>query len=501
MALDRSVPARDAGSGDPSGQWHETTPPRSVEARAPATVWRGLVVALVLAAVLGSSGHVPAAVGVVLAGTAAGQMTALAWSPWLRCLDLVERAVATGLRTVLLGIVFVVVVCPLWLLARLFRHDTLAVTTRTGGRPPAPTRPFARERSSLTVRRRLVVPAVVCTVLAIAIAGAALVSSTAGNGEPRRTALTRPHSLIAHEGLSWAPALFAEESELRNLYDPYLSVRQDDHQGRYINIVRGVRQSYRAETAPGGDALDVWFFGGSTLFGIGQRDDHTIPSEIVRLAEHDGLAIRAWNFGMSTYVNWQETVLLLELLQERPPPDLVVFYDGANDATVYVRDGTRWPSTFFAPDIERALIDDDALVSEPASRPDRRTEVRRVRDFLRALAAGARTADSAAAALGVPVRHFLQPVLGTKRPLTGHDEDAYDVMRAEPRFDQARWDVIRAQPLPEGLIDVTDALDGVTDPVYFDQVHTNELGAAAVARAMYVHLRPVLERLGAPAPG
>ena len=97
MALDRSVPARDAGSGDPSGHWHETAPPRSVDARAPATVWRGLVVALVLAAVLGSSGHVPAAVGVVLAGTAAGQMTALAWSPWLRGLDLVERAVATGL--------------------------------------------------------------------------------------------------------------------------------------------------------------------------------------------------------------------------------------------------------------------------------------------------------------------------------------------------------------------------------------------------------------------
>ena len=85
--------------------------------------------------------------------------------------------------------------------------------------------------------------------------------------------------------------------------------------------------------------------------------------------------------------------------------------------------------------------------------------------------------------------------------MTTHDRAAYRAMNAEPRFDQSRWDVIRAQPLPDGLIDVTDALDGVTDTVYFDQVHTHELGAAVVARAMYRHLRPVLERLEAAAPG
>lgn len=437
--------------------------------------------------------------GAVLAGTAGAQMTALAWAPWLRCLGGLERAIATGLRTLCLGVFFAVVVCPLSLVGRLVRHDPLAVTTRTSGRPPVPTRPYAWERSSLPVLRRVVAPALICLVM---VAAAFLVWPTGERDTaPTNTALTRPHALIAHEGDAWAPALFAEESELNNRYDPYVTFRPVDHEGRYINVEDGVRRSYRDIGPSAGGALDVWFFGGSTLFGIGQRDDHTIPSEIVRLAEHDGLAIRARNFGMSSYVNWQETVLFLELLQQRPPPDLVVFYDGANDATVYTRDGTTWPSNVFAPDLERTLVDKGAFIIPPDSVPDRRTEVQRVRDFLRALEAGGKTADHAAAALGVPVRHFLQPVLGTKRPMTTHDRAAYRAMRAEPRFDQSRWDVIRAQALPDGLIDVTDALDGVTDTVYFDQVHTNELGAAVVARAMYRHLRPVLERLETPAPG
>ncbi|MEZ5178669.1 MAG: hypothetical protein R2746_10425 [Acidimicrobiales bacterium] len=32
----------------------------------------------------------------------------------------------------------------------------------------------------------------------------------------------------------------------------------------------------------------MWFLGGSTMFGIGQRDDHTIESGFVRIADEAG---------------------------------------------------------------------------------------------------------------------------------------------------------------------------------------------------------------------
>lgn len=56
--------------------------------------------------------------------------------------------------------------------------------------------------------------------------------------------------------------------------------------------------------------LVVWFFGGSTMFGFGQRDEHTIPSEIVRSPAADGHRIEAVNVGTPTWAIWQEAAEL-----------------------------------------------------------------------------------------------------------------------------------------------------------------------------------------------
>ena len=57
-------------------------------------------------------------------------------------------------------------------------------------------------------------------------------STGARDTAPACTALTHPHALLAHEGDAWAPALFAEESEPGDRYDPYVTFRPADHEGR-----------------------------------------------------------------------------------------------------------------------------------------------------------------------------------------------------------------------------------------------------------------------------
>jgi hypothetical protein len=54
-------------------------------------------------------------------------------------------------------------------------------------------------------------------------------------------------------------------------------------------------------------------------------------------------------------------------------------------------------------------------------------------------------------------------------------------------------EVIRLSP---GTVDLTGALDGVTEPVFYDWAHTNELGARLVGEAMYARLRPALRSIG-----
>ena len=73
------------------------------------------------------------------------------------------------------------------------------------------------------------------------------------------------------------------------------------------------------------------------MFGLYQRDEHTIPSEFARLAEADGIPLRVVNYGSLAYVNWQEVLLLEQLVTGGSEPDLAVFYDGFNELVQPVR--------------------------------------------------------------------------------------------------------------------------------------------------------------------
>jgi len=69
-------------------------------------------------------------------------------------------------------------------------------------------------------------------------------------------------------------------------------------------------------------------FGGSTMWGSGAPDAHTIPSILQSLL---GENYDVYNFGEKGYVSTQELNYLLLLLAHDRKPDLVIFYDGVND--------------------------------------------------------------------------------------------------------------------------------------------------------------------------
>lgn len=75
----------------------------------------------------------------------------------------------------------------------------------------------------------------------------------------------------------------------------------------------------------------VFMFGGSTTWGAGARDEHTIPSELAKQLAAAGVAADVFNCGQLGYVSTQELIFLESELQRGNIPDLVVFYDGVND--------------------------------------------------------------------------------------------------------------------------------------------------------------------------
>ena len=446
-----------------------------------------------------------------------------------RVLHGVGVVVGLVLNWVLLGGLFLVVLFPAWLVARLGRWDTM----RPGGARPGRwqrlrRRPWDQNGSLSFVRevrptraRRLHGAVVVAVPVAVAllalgpfrttiqnavdsvpggrITDQAEVSADASNPtdgvwEVSGNGPNRDGDPLLAEREAWAPEALATHVEIGE-YDPNLIVRIRDVSTRYLNMHDRVRQSYTPDLSDG--ALDVWFFGSSALYGPSLiRDDHTIPSEIVHLAEAEGVPVRASNFAVSGYETWQQVMLMGQMLTERPDPDLVVFYGGFNDLHNYLTPGAPTEvSSVWASDVSRALDEAGASILPLDEGTIRRTDGWSPTNAATVYDRGIELATDILASRGIPFMNYLQPSLWTReRPEdlatlegVGTDEAYRDSYRRV-------YDAARAS-ITADVVDLSDALDDLPGVIYWDEVHHNEAANAVVAAAAYETLGPQLEAL------
>ena len=77
----------------------------------------------------------------------------------------------------------------------------------------------------------------------------------------------------------------------------------------------------------------IAFFGGSTIFSVTTRIEHSIPAIVGEALDPN--TAQALNFGVIGYSISAELALFLEIAR-RELPDVVVFYDGVNEVGRYV---------------------------------------------------------------------------------------------------------------------------------------------------------------------
>ncbi len=483
-----------------------------------------------------------------------------------RLTDRFQVAVGRVLTTIILSIFYVLVIVPVYLVLRLVRHDPLALGSsvtdasfwRTAVRrnPPLHTRPFTDERhppvapaaGSAVARGRLL--RVRAALGLLVLLAAADVGVGAGmdrlvtDADERAAApvnLQVP-DVAARQGEPWAQALFDElaRSYDDTRYHPFRGWTVPDYDGEYLQVVDEARTSYRAQDIDTERAVKVQFFGGSTTMGWFQRDEHTIPSEFARLAEADGIPVEVVNYGQPAYQNWQEVLLLQEVVTRGEAPDLAVFYDGSNelnaqflagpsDDPIHLQSRTiedrLEKSSASAPSGEglRRMYDGYADLSavhrlaraatakanstEPqavgpmespwpdqAVRPEERG-----RAAARLHRRGVDLAQSLGEGFGFETAFFWQPFVYTRGVAVEGEEDVIGSWGTDPAAWTAASDAARAGIHPS-VIDISDAFTDVDEPLYYDYVHTNERGAELVAKEMYDRLRPQLLELAQGAP-
>jgi lysophospholipase L1-like esterase len=147
-----------------------------------------------------------------------------------------------------------------------------------------------------------------------------------------------------YSGQPWTAQYFKSLSKVRERWYPYSYWKATPMTSPYLNIdADGNRRTWNKPHRADEKArplLRVFMMGGSTLWGTGVRDDHTLASLLAKhFSTNPAYDVEFTNLGQIGYVSTQELLLLYQMLRRGQRPDLVIFYDGVNDTYTAYQNG------------------------------------------------------------------------------------------------------------------------------------------------------------------
>lgn len=324
--------------------------------------------------------------------------------------------------------------------------------------------------------------------------------------------------ISVYDDANWAKDYFREfhESDVLS-YEPFLAWAREDYSGQHVNVEDGVRKTYNNVANPPA-SLELYAFGGSTMWGIGSRDEHTIPSYLSKIAEEHGMPLKVRNYAEKAYVNWQEIVHLSELCAQGDIPDLVIFLDGANDiytklqnpnmgrVHMNVRDFRRRFEKWHPDHHIRDWLRKYSMVHKIAGALgvgllQKRTATRRVtpagtEDVADAVVdiyrENVQFVRSLAEQYGFQVWFFWQPLVSTKAVLSKEEQKYTFAYKRLPDVNDAARERVRSERL---ALDLSDVFDDHLETQFIDWVHLGEEGNRILAQKIYEHIEPTLEIL------
>ena len=499
--------------------WHEIpelSPSTTADGMRSRRTLLQLLVILVVVGVLWSVGLRSHAVVVGVVGTT----LSIAVMRSARLAGVMVRIVNTVtqlMTTVVVATLHVFVFTPVGVYLRLRRRRPLGdsspsswttwIERTRGDASDLESRQFSRDVRGSTARVRTGVGGLVRACVAVAVVAAVL---NVAAGFVAQTLVETRTDARALASSPWWDEYAAELDSTSFRWHPLRGFKRQDFVGEYVNIRDGVRSSYQTTATFDAAPLRVHFFGGSTMFGTGQRDDFTIPSHVARLAEADGLPVRVTNHGQNGWVIWQSVAELELLLAAGEIPDIAVFYDGFNETLAQMNSPSPEPTFSQAQRVQQRLsgrtfrsilreawaeYEEYSLVHLAAERlvrgqggPARDPgELVRLEDQVVELHRGAvELVETLAEGYGFEVRFYWQP---TALDHVGEGEPDATAAVGAGFVRVHRGATERLEP---PVIDLTRVLDTDGGPFFYDVVHTNEAGAAVVAEAIYSDLESTM---------
>jgi hypothetical protein len=344
-----------------------------------------------------------------------------------------------------------------------------------------------------------------------------------------------PDSRVHADALAaapWRDRYFQElDASSQAEWRPFAVWRSRPFRGEFINVdARGLRRTWNLPPCgPDSHLPTILMFGGSTMWGVGARDDFTIPSAVahalVSVPEHPVCVV---NFGELGYVTSQELIALVSELRAGSRPRLVVFYDGDNDAFAAFQEGgagapqneahRREEFNLSTRPGEMVLLSVEKLVRHTGpyraleavgeriassgsggggdSESSVQVDAGLARAVVEAYASNVRMVETLGAEYDFQTLFYWQPLVFDKLHLTPYEAAEASRAAAFGQFLRLVEDAVKADPAlahDRHFHDIANLFAGEAAPLFIDFAHVSEEGSAIVATTLTPDVKIALD--------
>lgn len=304
------------------------------------------------------------------------------------------------------------------------------------------------------------------------------------------------------------------------VYEPYSLWKHSDKKTESFNVKNGYRVTWEPEADPNKTDFLVFMLGGSTTYCHASPDEFTIASILAKrlneASSNHRYVVR--NYGVAGFVSDNEVHLLIQLLRAGERPDAVIFYDGINDIRVKMARGydhafeAAFRQNLFRParmgwsELGRQLSYRSHIVwnlhgrarwkeaLHPPMIEDQAVFRQNANEMLRNYKENVLLIKALGKEYGFHSRFFWQPGMYS----TGKTLTSEEMSRTTSSINQLSYDIFadvaEEQDFFElaGVIDISHALDKVSETVFVDSDHITPIGNEAVVHAMLPHLDEIM---------
>jgi len=348
-----------------------------------------------------------------------------------------------------------------------------------------------------------------------------------GGGAAYEKWIDQMSASTAYDKTDWADEFWTlERQRLAHWsypYEPFRVWGMMKWEGKYVNNLQTELGVLRRTVSAANPACSqhsptrVWILGGSTVWGVGTPDSETVPSQLARQVNAaGGNCIEVTNLGVEAYVSNQELLFLIQHLKAGHRPDIVIFYDGLNDACVGGVGGSPGGHNYLLP-IKTAFETGGSVAGTLAQESNFLRLVRALRRRIESSSKETDLSPQAKATLdnyeaniaiarmlgekyGFKTWFFWQPTLiYGKKPLDPFEQVLFDEVvsqnAGQPESEtflavRAVYEEAERRSRASGnVVFLGHMFDDVREPIYIDWMHLgprgNEIVAAAIAAKLH----------------